>query len=215
MQVAIVLYPAFTALDVLGPYEVLGRLPGVRTVFVAENPGLVTNDLGSLSIDVVKRLDEVPAPDVVLIGGGPGQAEQMTDGALHAWLRDADRTATWMASVCTGSLVLAAAGVLAGRRATTHWGALDQLTEFGVTPTPERVVIDGHYATGAGVSAGIDMALTLAGRISGDDVAQAVQLLIEYAPQPPYNAGSRETASDEVVQTLFTVFGSDAQEESG
>ncbi|MEV7302419.1 DJ-1/PfpI family protein [Streptomyces clavifer] len=214
MQVAIVLYPGFTALDVIGPYEVLGRLPGTQAVFVAENPGLVTNDLGSLSINVVKHLDEVPGPDVVLVGGGPGQADQMTDGALHSWLRMVDRSATWMTSVCTGSLVLAAAGVLSGRRATTHWGALDQLTQFGVTPTPERVVIDGHYATGAGVSAGIDMALTLAGRISGDDVAQAVQLLIEYAPQPPYNAGSRETASGDVVDTLFTIFGPDKSKES-
>ncbi|MER8090078.1 DJ-1/PfpI family protein [Streptomyces sp. NPDC094048] len=214
MQVAIVLYPGFTALDVIGPYEVLGRLPGAEAVFVAGNPGLVTNDLGSLSIDVVRHLNEVPAPDVVLVGGGPGQADQMTDGALHAWLRTVDRSATWMTSVCTGSLVLAAAGVLSGRRATSHWGALDQLTPFGVTPTPERVVIDGHYATGAGVSAGIDMALTLAGRISGDDVAQAVQLLIEYAPQPPYDAGSRETASDRVVDTLFTVFGPDPAKKS-
>ncbi|MFI9630282.1 DJ-1/PfpI family protein [Streptomyces sp. NPDC052042] len=214
MQVAIVLYPGFTALDVIGPYEVLGRLPGAQVVFVAENPGLVTNDLGSLSISAVRHLEGVPAPDVVLVGGGPGQADQMADGALHAWLRRADRSATWMTSVCTGSLVLAAAGILSGRRATTHWGALDQLTEFGVTPAPERVVVDGHYVTGAGVSAGIDMALTLAGRISGDDVAQAVQLLIEYPPQPPYDAGSRETASDEVVDTLFTVFGPDASKES-
>ncbi|WP_145504101.1 DJ-1/PfpI family protein [Streptomyces sp. CFMR 7] len=214
MQIAIVVYPGFTALDVIGPYEVLGRLPGAEVVFVAESAGLVTNDLGSLSIDVVKHLDEVPAPDVVLVGGGPGQAEQMTDGALHAWLRAVDRSATWMTSVCTGSLVLAAAGVLSGRRATTHWGALDQLSAFGVVPTPGRVVIDGPYATGAGVSAGIDMALTLAGRICGDDVAQAVQLLIEYAPQPPYDAGSRETASERVVDTLFTVFGPDPVQEN-
>ncbi|WP_326613388.1 DJ-1/PfpI family protein [Streptomyces scopuliridis] len=207
MQVAIVLYPGFTALDVIGPYEVLGRLPETEAVFVAENPGLVHNDLGSLSINVVKHLDDVPDPDVVLIGGGPGQAEQMSDGVLHTWLRTVDRSVTWMTSVCTGSLILAAAGVLSGRRATSHWGALEQLADFSVTPAKERVVVDGHYATGAGVSAGIDMALALAGRIAGDDVAQAVQLLIEYAPQPPYDAGTRESASDEVVDTLFTLFG--------
>jgi transcriptional regulator GlxA family with amidase domain len=206
MQTAIVLYPGFTALDVIGPYEVLGRLPDAETVFVAETPGLVRNDLRGLSVDVVARLDDVPEPDVVLVGGGPGHAEQMSDGPLHDWLRRVDRPSTWMTSVCTGSLILAAAGVLAGRRATCHWGALEQLSGFDVTPVNERVVIDGHYATGAGVSAGIDMALTLAGLIAGDDVAQAVQLLIEYAPQPPYDSGSKDTASPEVVEKLFALF---------
>ncbi|GAA2338385.1 DJ-1/PfpI family protein [Streptomyces violaceusniger] len=206
MQVAIVLYPEFTSLDVIGPYEVLGRLPETEVVFVAEHPGLVRNDLRSLSINVVARLADVPNPDVVIVGGGPGQAEQMSDGSLHAWLRTVDRTSAWMASVCTGALILAAAGVLNGRRATTHWGALEHLAEFGVTPTNERVVIDGHYATAAGVSAGIDMAFTLAGLIAGDDVAQALQLLIEYAPEPPYNAGSPDSAPAGVVEKLFTLF---------
>ncbi|MER7780045.1 DJ-1/PfpI family protein [Streptomyces sp. NPDC096191] len=206
MQVAIVLYPGFTALDVIGPYEVLGRLPDTEVVFVAEMPGLVRNDMRSLSIDVVAQLADVPDPDVVLVGGGPGQADQMADGNLHAWLRRVDRTSTWMTSVCTGSLILAAAGVLTGRRATSHWGALEQLSAFGVTPVDQRVVIDGRYATGAGVSAGIDMALTLAGLIAGDDVAQAVQLLIEYAPRPPYDSGTRASASPETVEKLFTLF---------
>lgn len=194
MQVAIVLYPGFTALDVLGPYEVLGRLPDTQIVFVAEQPGLVGNDLASLSIDVTATLDDVTNPDIVLIGGGPGQAAQMSDGPLHAWLRTVDQTSTWTTSVCTGGFILAAAGLLNGRRATTHWAGLDMLTEFGVTPSKERVVIDGHYATAAGVSAGIDMALTLAGLVKGDDAAQTVQLIIEYAPEPPYNAGSVDTA---------------------
>ncbi|MGW2262756.1 DJ-1/PfpI family protein [Streptomyces sp. NPDC004749] len=206
MQVAIVLYPGFTALDVIGPYEVLGRLPDTEVVFVAETPGLVRNDMRSLSIDVVARLDDVPEPDVVIVGGGPGQLDQMSDGSLHAWLRRVNRPSTWMTSVCTGSLILAAAGILTGRRATSHWGALEQLAEFGVTPVNERVVIDGRYATGAGVSAGIDMALTLAGLIAGDDVAQAVQLLIEYAPRPPYDSGTRDDASPEIVEKLFTLF---------
>ena len=199
MQVAIVLYPGFTSLDVLGPYEVLGRLPDTEVVFVAEHPGLVLNDLGSLSVDVVAGLADVPNPDVVLVGGGPGQAGQMSDGPLHEWLRAVDRTSTWTASVCTGAMILAASGVLSGRRATTHWIALDHLAEFGATPTNERVVVDGHYATAAGVSAGIDMALTLAGHLAGDEVAQTVQLIIEYAPEPPYAAGSPESAPAAVL----------------
>lgn len=200
MQVAIVVYPGFTSLDVIGPYEVLGRLPDAEVVFVSENPGHVLNDLKSLSINVVASLADAPNPDVVLIGGGPGQREQMSDGTLHEWLRAVDRTSAWTASACTGSLILAAAGVLKGRKATTHWGALGQLTEYGVTPSAERVVIDGHYATAAGVSAGIDMAFTLAGLISGDDVAETLQLILEYAPEPPYSAGSLDSAPAAVVE---------------
>lgn len=205
MQVAVVLYPGFTSLDVLGPYEVLGRLPDTEVVFVAEKPGVVVNDLKSLSVDVVATLADVPAPDVVLIGGGPGQAGQMSNDTLLEWLRAADRTSTWTAAVCTGTFLLAAAGILEGRRATTHWAGLDQLAEFGVTPSKERVVIDGHYATGAGVSAGIDMALTLGGLIAGDEVAQTVQLIIEYAPEPPYAAGSVESAPAAVVESAMRV----------
>ncbi|MFY1702913.1 DJ-1/PfpI family protein [Micromonospora sp. WMMA1923] len=207
MQIAIVVYPRFTALDVLGPYEVLGRLPDTEVVFVAEHAGPVGNDLGSLTIDVGATISDVPTPDLVLVGGGPGQAEQMANDTLHSWLRTVDLTSTWTASVCTGSLLLAAAGLLKGRRATTHWAALDNLAGFGAVPTTERVVIDGHYATGAGVSAGIDMALTLAGLIAGDEVAQTIQLLVEYAPQPPYDAGSPATAPATVVEELLRAHG--------
>ncbi|MET0457232.1 MAG: DJ-1/PfpI family protein [Mycobacterium sp.] len=202
MQIAIVLYPGFTALDVVGPYEVLGRLPDTEVVFVAENPGLVLNDLGHLSINAVATLEDVTNPDIVIIGGGPGQLDQMEDGRLHEWLRDVDKTSTWTMSICTGSLILAATGLLKGRRATTHWRALHQLEAFGVTPSDERVVIDGKYAIGAGVSAGIDAALTLAGLIAGDQMAQALQLIIEYDPQPPYSAGSQATAPPSVVEDV-------------
>ena len=200
MQVAILLYPNFTSLDVMGPYEVLARLPDTEVIFVAEHPGLITNDLGNVTIDVVAGLDDAPSPDLVLVGGGPGQAENMTDGAVHEWLRAADRTSTWTTSVCTGSLILAAAGILEGRRATSHWMALPELSRFGVTPSTERVVVDGHYVSAAGVSSGIDMALMLAGRMMGDEVAQTVQLIIEYAPEPPYDAGSTDTAPAEIVE---------------
>ncbi len=200
MQVAIVLYPRFTSMDVIGPYEVLGRLPGAEVVFVAERPRAVTNDLGSLTIDVRAGLADVPKPDLVLIGGGPGQADQMDDGPLHQWLRSVDRSTEWTTSVCTGSLVLAGAGLLNGRRATSHWGALKHLATYGATPSKQRVVIDGKYATAAGVSAGIDLALTLSGLIMGDDVARMVQLIIEYAPEPPYGSGSVDTAPPAIYE---------------
>ena len=203
MQVAIVLYPGFTALDMVGPYEVFGFLPDTRVILVAEQAGRVVDELGHLAIDTA-GLEEAPSPDVVVVPGGPGQVHQMTDGPLHEWLRAVDRTSTWTTSVCTGSLVLAAAGLLAGRRATTHWLARDQLAGHDVTPAEERVVIDGHYVTAAGVSAGIDMALTLAGRIHGDHAAQVRQLSIEYAPAPPYDAGSPSTAPAAVVEDLLS-----------
>jgi putative intracellular protease/amidase len=205
MQIAIVLYPGFTSLDVIGPYEVLGRLPDVDVVFVAEHPGLISNDLKSLTVSTVAGLADVPGPDLVLVGGGPGQVDQMADGPLHEWLRAVDATSTWTTSVCTGSLILAGAGLLRGRMATSHWGALDQLPLHGATASTRRVVFDGHYVTAAGVSAGLDMALTLAGRIAGDEVAQSLQLILEYAPDPPYRAGSLETAPADIVERALAV----------
>ncbi|MEV0158248.1 DJ-1/PfpI family protein [Micromonospora sp. NPDC050686] len=202
MQIAVLLFDRFTALDAVGPYEVLSRLPGARTVFVAARAGAVTSDVGSLRLTAEATLAEAPRPDVVVVPGGPGQIALMTDEPVHEWLRAVDRTSTWTTSVCTGSLLLAAAGLLTGRRATSHWLALDQLPALGATPSSERVVVDGKYVTAAGVSAGIDMALTLAGRITGDAVAQAIQLGIEYDPHPPYAAGSPATAPAPLVAAL-------------
>ncbi|MFG2109904.1 DJ-1/PfpI family protein [Micromonospora chersina] len=202
MQIAVLLFDRFTALDAVGPYEVLGRLPGARTVFVADRPGPVTTDVGTLALTATATLDEVTRPDVLVVPGGPGQIARMTDARLLDWLRAVDATTTWTTSVCTGSLLLAAAGLLDGRQATSHWLALDQLPAFGAVPAEERVVVDGKYVTAAGVSAGVDMALTLAGRIAGDAVAQAIQLGIEYDPQPPYAAGSPRTAPEPLVAAL-------------
>ncbi|WP_326719360.1 DJ-1/PfpI family protein [Streptomyces sp. NBC_00243] len=199
MQIAIVLFDRFTALDAVGPYETLGRLPGAEVVFVAEQTGPVRTDTGNLALTADKTLAEVEHPDIVVVPGGPGQTPQMENRALLDWLRAADATSTWTTSVCTGSLLLAAAGLLDGRRATSHWLALDFLKQFGVEPTGERVVFDGKYVTAAGVSAGIDMGLTLLGRIAGDEHAQSVQLLTEYDPQPPYDAGSPEKAPAHLV----------------
>ncbi|WUW20233.1 DJ-1/PfpI family protein [Streptomyces sp. NBC_01463] len=200
MQIAIVLFDRFTALDAVGTYEILSRAPGAETVFVAESAGGVRNDSGSLTLIADRTFDDVPAPDLVIVPGGPGQSAQMDNERLLGWLRRADATSTWTTSVCTGSLLLAAAGLLDGRRATSHWLALETLKEYGAEPTGERVVTDGKYVTAAGVSSGIDMGLTLLGRIAGDRHAQAVQLLTEYDPQPPYDAGSPEKAPAEVVE---------------
>ncbi|MFG3604418.1 DJ-1/PfpI family protein [Micromonospora chersina] len=202
MQIAVLLFDRFTALDAVGPYEVLGRLPGARTVFVADRPGPVTTDVGTLALTATATLDEVTSPDVLVVPGGPGQIARMTDARLLDWLRAVDDTTTWTTSVCTGSLLLAAAGLLDGRQATSHWLALDQLPAFGAVVAEERVVVDGKYITAAGVSAGVDMALTLAGRIAGDAVAQAIQLGIEYDPRPPYPAGSPRTAPEPLVAAL-------------
>jgi transcriptional regulator GlxA family with amidase domain len=199
MQLAIVLYPRFTALDAAGPHEVLGRLPDTGTVFVSAQGGPVTNDFDSMTV-ATRQLAEVPAPDIVLVPGGPGQGEQMEDGPLHDWLRSVDETTTWTTSVCTGALILAGAGLLEGRRATTHWLAFEEFDGLGVIPVHDRVVIDGKYVTGAGVSAGIDMALTLAGKIAGDEYAEEMQLGLEYAPEPPYDSGSPESAPASIVK---------------
>ncbi|MFE4692324.1 DJ-1/PfpI family protein [Streptomyces sp. NPDC056749] len=200
MQIAIVLFDRFTALDAVGPYEMLSRTPGARTVLVAERPGAVRNDSGSLALVADRTLADVPAPDVIIVPGGPGQSAQMENEALLGWLRTADADSTWTTSVCTGSLLLAAAGLLTGRRATSHWLALDALAALGAEPTGERVVTDGKYVTAAGVSSGIDMGLTLLGRIAGDEHAQAVQLLTEYDPRPPYDCGSPEKAPAAMVE---------------
>jgi len=202
MQIAILLYDRFTALDAVGPYEVLSNLPQAQVIFAAERDGPVRADTGSLALTADARIADLPSPDIVLVPGGPGQAAMMSDGPVHRWLRNADVTSTWTTSVCTGSLILAAAGLLAGRRATTYWQAIDQLAALGAIAVRERVVTDGKYVTGAGVSAGIDMALTLAARIAGPQTAQAIQLGIEYDPQPPYDAGSPDKAPERIVAAL-------------
>jgi len=202
MNIAILLFDRFTALDAIGPYEVLSRLRGARVTFAAADRGPVTCDTGMLSLVAEVAIAEIPRPDIVLVPGGPGQEEQLADGPVDEWLRAADSTSSWTASVCTGSLILGAAGLLEGRRATSHWLALPRLAAYGATPVSHRVVIDGKYITGAGVSAGIDLALQLAGRIDGQTAAEAIQLMVEYDPQPPYGAGSPQTAPADLVARL-------------
>jgi transcriptional regulator GlxA family with amidase domain len=202
MNIAILLYERFTALDAIGPYEVLSRMPGARVTFVAAAAGPVRTDNGMLTLIAERALEQLTRPDIVLVPGGPGEVSARAGDTVLEWLRAADATSTWTTSVCTGSLVLAAGGLLEGKRATSHWLALEELRRLGAEAVPERVVFDGKIATAAGVSAGIDMALALVARIAGDVVAQAIQLGIEYDPQPPFDAGSPRTAPAEVVALL-------------
>jgi len=204
MQIAILLYDQVTALDAVGPYEVLSRFPGARTVFVGEKLGEVRTDIGTLGMTVDATLDEVLRPDVVLVPGGIGQQQHMLDGQVHEWLRAVDEHTTWTTSICTGSLILAAAGLLTGRRATSHWVRRDDLARYGAVPMHRRVVFDGKYVTGGGVSAGIDMALTLVDLMGGSELAQAIQCGIEYDPHPPYDAGAPDKVDPAIVAQLLT-----------
>ncbi len=190
MQIAIVLYPEFTALDFIGPYEVLRGLPGAQVRFVWKETGPIIADSGVLIVGATHTFAETSEPDLVLVPGGPGCAAAAGDDDVLTWLRTVSPNAAWTTSVCTGSLVLGAAGLLQGKRATTHWAALQVLRAYGATPvSDERIVHQGNLVTAAGVSAGIDLALWLAGQIAGDLRAETIQLAIEYDPQPPYDAG--------------------------
>ena len=198
MQIAIPLYDRFTALDAVGPYEVLSRLPGARVEFVAAEPGVIRTDTRMLPQMIDQSLDDVPAPDVVVVPGGIGSRAAARDERLLDWLRTAHATTSYTTSVCTGSLVLGAAGVLKGLEATTHWISRPILADLGARPVERRVVEQGKIITAAGVSAGIDMALTLASRLAGEQVAQAIQLGIEYDPAPPFDSGSPGKAPEHV-----------------
>ena len=202
MEIVILIYDRFTALDAVGPYEVLRNLPGAHVTFVAKEEGPVRTDSRALAIVADKAIRDVPSADVVVVPGGPGQTDLMEDEEVLSWLRAVDATTQWTTSVCTGSLLLAAAGLLQDKKATSHWLALDQLTKYGAEPTLERVVEQGKIVTAAGVSSGIDMGLRLAAHIAGDDVAQMIQLGIEYDPQPPFDSGSPEKAPAALVDLM-------------
>ncbi|CAJ1585517.1 DJ-1/PfpI family protein [[Mycobacterium] wendilense] len=209
-QIAIVLYPNFTALDFIGPYEVLHRLPAAEVRFLWHETGPLTADSGVLMVGATHTFAETPAPDVVLVPGGPGCVEVARDQRVLDWLRRAHRTATWTTSVCSGSTVLAAAGLLDGKRATSHWSTLPALKMFGVTPvSDQRIVHEGDTVTAAGVSAGIDLGLWLAGELAGEAKAKAVQLGIEYDPQPPFDSGHVSKASAATRAAATALLGKD------
>ena len=200
MEVAIPLYDRFTALDAIGPYQVLSTLPGATVRFLAAEPGPVRTDNGMLTVVAEGRYEDLPAPEVVVVPGGPGTRAVLADDRLLDWIRSAHGGSRYTTSVCTGSLLLAAAGLLDGVDAATHWLSRDELAELGARPVAERVVERGRVITAAGVSAGIDMGLRLAELLAGRETAEAVQLVIEYDPQPPLDAGSPEKAPADVVE---------------
>jgi transcriptional regulator GlxA family with amidase domain len=204
-RVAIPLFDRFTALDGIGPYEVLQRIPGFDITFVGHERAVVRSDNGFLGIQVDATFEELPAPEVIVFPGGIGTRALMTDDRVLGWLRDAHRTTTFTTSVCTGSLVLAAAGLLTGLTATTHWSARDILAKHGAVAVDDRVVehLDRRIITAAGVSSGIDMALRLTELLVDETAAKASQLMIEYDPQPPFDAGSVDKVDDVVMTRLI------------
>ncbi|HWP33285.1 MAG TPA: DJ-1/PfpI family protein [Solirubrobacterales bacterium] len=205
VQIAILVFEKLTALDAVGPYEVLRSVPGWEVRFVGPQKGPVRTDCGALGLSADYSLDEVDETDIVLVPGGEGNRPLLEDETVLSWLRRIDAGSKWTTSVCTGSLVLGAAGLLEGRRATSHWLFLEQLREFGADPVGGRFVEDGKVLTAAGVSAGLDMALHLVGREAGPELAQAVQLGLEYDPQPPYDAGSAAKAPEPIVEAVKAV----------
>jgi transcriptional regulator GlxA family with amidase domain len=202
VRIAILIFEKLTALDAIGPYEVLSGVPGWTVEFVAPEPGPKRIDSGATALVADRGIDEVSEADVVLVPGGEGNRPLLRDERVLGWLREIDAGTRYTTSVCTGALVLGAAGLLEGRRATTHWLFREQLRDFGAEPVTERVVEDGKLITAAGVSSGIDMALRLVDREAGPEVAQAVQLSIEYDPEPPFDAGSPEKAPAGIVDAV-------------
>lgn len=202
MNIAIPLFDRVTALDAVGPYEVLSRMPGATVTFLAAEPGLKRTENKMLALNADRSLDELPDPEVIVVPGGYGTRDLMEDETMLGWLKAAHATSQWTTSVCTGSLLLAAAGILDGLEATTHWLVLDALARYGATPVQARVVQQGKVITAAGVSSGIDMALVLVAQIAGDQLAQAIQLGIEYDPQPPFRTGSVATAPAGIVELV-------------
>jgi putative intracellular protease/amidase len=197
MRIVIPVFPDFTVLDAIGPYQVLEMMPGAEMVFAARTRDPVTDDRGGLTLVPAATFDEIESADVLVVPGGPGARHSVGDEALLDWIRRIHETTSWTTSVCTGSILLGAAGLLRGLNATTHWTAIELLEAYGATYTAERVVRQGRIITAAGVSSGIDMALTLAEIISGRVAAEAFQLMIEYDPQPPFDSGSLAKASPE------------------
>ena len=201
MNIACLVFDQITLLDAVGPMEVLSRIPGAKVEFVAKKTELLQSNKSRFRLMPDRLLEDMDDADILVVPGGPGVRPLLEDSRVLEWLRRVHQSSQWTASVCTGSLLLAAAGLLQGLAATTHWNALADLERYGAKPLRERVVVNGKIVTGAGVSAGIDMALTLASLAAGEAVARAIQLRIEYDPKPPFDAGAPDRV-DEIVLEL-------------
>jgi len=208
VRIAFFLYEGLTTLDIIGPHDVLSRLPDTEAISVGKTSGPFMADTGALGLTATHTIDQIESADILVVPGGlAGTFAAAADEEILDWVRSIDSGATWTTSVCTGSLILGAAGLLESKRATTHWAAIELLADFGATPvSDERVVFDGDVVTAAGVSSGIDMALSLAATIAGDNVAKTIQLGIEYDPQPPFDAGSVDKAGPEIAALASSLF---------
>lgn len=205
MDIAIPIYDRITALDAVGPYDVLSRVPGATVTFAAAEPGPKRTENGMLALVADRALEELPDPGVIVVPGGFGSRALLDDEQLLGWLRRAHEGSRYTTSVCTGALLLGAAGILEGLEATTHWMELETLARFGARPRSRRVIEQGKVITAAGVSSGIDMALLLAARLAGEDLAEAIQLAIEYDPEPPFDSGSTAKARPQTVELVRNV----------
>jgi cyclohexyl-isocyanide hydratase len=206
-RIVFILYPRLTQLDFTGPYEVLARMPGAEAIIASKDGGTLPTELG-LTFTNLMRLADIESADMIMIPGGPGQTDAMQDAEFMAEVKRLGQSAKYITSVCTGSLILAAAGLITGKRAGSHWAYRELLTMFGAIPDDARVVRDGNVITGGGVTAGIDIALNIVADLRGPDVAKMIQLAIEYAPAPPFNSGRPETAEPETVAAVKQLFSS-------
>jgi cyclohexyl-isocyanide hydratase len=204
-RIVFILYPRLTQLDFTGPYEVLARVPDAEVIVASKDGGMLKSELGLTFTDLAK-LSDIERADLIMIPGGPGQTEAMQDGAFMAEVKRLGGGAKYVTSVCTGSLILAAAGLLQGKHAGSHWAYRELLPMFGAIADDARVVRDGNAITGGGVTAGIDIALTIAAELAGEDVAKMIQLAIEYAPAPPFNSGRPEVAEAKTVAAVKELF---------
>lgn len=200
-RIVFALYPRLTQLDFTGPFEVLSRLPGAEVSVASKEGGRVASETGLVFADT-ERLSRIESCDLICLPGGPGQTDAMQDQVFMTEITRLARGAKYLTAVCTGSLILAATGLIAGKRAGSHWAYRELLLLFGVTPEPARVVRDGNLITGGGVTAGIDIALSIAAEVAGEKVAKTIQLMLEYAPEPPYACGRPETAEPEIVEAV-------------
>lgn len=213
-RIVFILYPRLTQLDFTGPYEVLARMPGAEVLIASKDGGELVTEMG-LTFANLRALADIDSADMIMVPGGPGQTQAMMDPAFMSEVKRLGESAKYVTSVCTGSLVLAAAGLLKGKRAGSHWAYRELLAPFGAIPDDARVVRDGNCITGGGVTAGIDIALTIVADLAGEDVAKMIQLAIEYAPAPPFNSGRPEVAEPKTVaavQQLFSAFAAQRRE---